>query len=226
MSVVFTSTAVNIIRDAMLLVRAIDPSESVDAQESSDILRILNLMIKSWQSKEYLWKLSDVTVTLTPGTQSYLVGPGGAGTLSRVRPLRLKYAVRRLSGVDINIRVISRQEYQDLPQKTQQGPTVDIYYDPQVTNGVLYPWYTGDTSNTTIICTFSDPLDLFDTVNDSPDYPDEWIEAITYNLALRISPMFGKPVPQEVAMVAAESLGRLSSFDAESTSVIVMPERG
>jgi len=225
MSAPLTTTATDIVRDAAILCGAVPSGGSLDPQEIQDVLRILNIMVKSWQSKEYLWKLSDVTVTLTPGTQSYLVGPGGSGTLQRVRPLRLKYAVRRTSGIDIPLEVKSRQEYQDLPQKTQQGPPVVAYYDPQTTNGVLYVWYTGDTANTTLICTFSDPVDLFDTNEDTPDFPDEWIEPLTYNLAVRVAPLFGRSVPQEVIAIAAESLANMAAFDAEPSSIQFMPEK-
>jgi len=221
MSDVLTSTATAIIRDAALLLEV----TNIKAPETTDALRILNLMIKGWQSREYLWKLSDVTVTLTPGTQSYLVGPGGAGTLLRARPLRLKYAVRRNGGIDIPLELVSRQEYQELPQKTQQGPPVVAYYDPKTTNGSLSIWYTGDTSNTTLICTFADPVDLFDDSSDSPDFPDEWIEAITYNLSVRMAPMFGRSAPQEVIDVASESLSTMIAFDAEPASINFMPER-
>lgn len=225
MSDTLNSVASDIIRDALLLLGAIDPNESVSPQELTDCRRALNVMAKSWQTSGYLWKLSDVTVTLTPGTQSYQVGPAGAGTLARVRPLRLAYAFRRVSSIDVPLEIISRQEYQDLPQKTQQGPPVSAYYDPQMTNGVLYFWYTGDTSNNTVICTFADPVDLFDSNLDAQDFPDEWTEALTYNLALRLSSMFGKSVPQTVAAVASESMGRLTAFDTEPGSIRFIPER-
>jgi hypothetical protein len=216
MSTVLSTTATNILNDAFMLIA---PGEKITPQEKADLLRLLNLMIKGWQSQGYLWKVADVTVTLTPGTASYQVGPSGVGTLLRNRPLQLKHAVRVSGGIDIATEVISRQEYKELPNKTQQGPVVSVCYDPQLTNGVLYVWYTGDTNNTSLICTFADPVDLFDTNDDAPDFPDEWIEPLVYNLAVRGAPIFGRSVPQEVAAVAGESLARMIGFDSEAVSI-------
>lgn len=216
MSTVLTTTTTNILNDAFMM---IVPGQTISPAEKEDLRRILNLMMKAWQSQGYLWKVADVTVTLTPGTASYQVGPAGAGTLLRVRPLQLKYAIRTQGGIDIPVEVISRQEYKELPNKTQQGPVVSVCYDPQLTNGVLYVWYTGDTNNTTLVCTFADPIDIQDTNEDAPDFPDEWIEPITYNLAVRGAPLFGRSVPQEVAAVAADSLARMTEFDSEAVSI-------
>lgn len=216
MSTVLTTTTTNILDDAFML---IVPGEKIKPKEKEDLRRVLNLMLKSWQTKGYLWKVSDVVVTLTAGTASYQVGPAGVGTLLRVRPLQLKYAIRTQGGIDIPVEIISRQEYKELPSKTQHGPVVSVCYDPQLTNGVLYVWYTGNTSNTSITCTFVDPLDLQDTTEDAPDFPDEWIEPITYNLAVRGAPLFGRSVPQEVASIAADSLEKMTAFDSEAVSI-------
>jgi len=224
MTDVLTSTANNICTDAAILAGYLPADETLsDANILATLRRALNVMLKSWQTKQFLWKQSDVTVTLTPGTQSYSVGPGGAGTLLRVRPLRLTYAVRRQSNIDIPINIISKQEYQALPNKTNEGPTISAYYDPQLTDGVLYVWYTGDSGNDTIICTFADPIDLLDSSTDSPDVPDEWIETITYNLAVRACPLLHVSVPQEVAVVAAQSLDMLSNFDSDPAPIQFMP---
>lgn len=216
MSTVLTTTTTNILNDAFML---IVPGSRPSPEEKADLTRILNIMLKSWQSQDYLWKMADVTVTLTAGTQSYLVGPAGVGTLLRNRPLQLKYAVRTQGGIDIPIDVISRQEYKELPNKSQRGPVVSACYDPQLTNGVLYVWYTGDSNNTTLVCSFADPIDIQDTNEDTPDLPDEWMEPVTYNLAVRAAPLFGRSVPQEVAAVAADSLSRMAAFDSEAVSI-------
>jgi len=225
MTDILTSTASDICNDAASIAGVIDPSEELGTTELTKCVRAANLLLKSWQTQGHLWKLSDVTVTLTPGTESYSVGPGGAGTLSRVRPLRLVHCVRRTNSIDIEVPIISRQEYRDLPNKSNQGSPINVYYDPQLTNGVLYVWYTGDTSNDTIICTFEDPLDLLDNNTDTPDIPDEWIEPFTYNLAVRICGIYNAPVPQAVAAIAVESLNRMMNFDSDIASIKFMPER-
>ena len=162
MSTILSSTATDIIRDSLLLCGVIDSNQSVKPQENADALRILNLMVKGWQSNEYLWKYSDVQVTLTPGTTSYVVGPAGLDTLNRIRPLRLLYATRKTTNVDIPLEIISRQEYLDLPNKDQEGPPVVAYYDPQLTNGEVFVWFTGDSGHLSLTITLTDPIELLD----------------------------------------------------------------
>lgn len=223
MSVVLSRTANEYVKDAMILLGLLGSGEEPKANEYTDGRRILNLMVKSFQSKGFMWKRSLVTLTLTPGTASYTIGP--SATIDRVRPLRVVHAFRATTNADIPLEIISWSEYQDLPNKTQQGPPVKCFYDPQLTQGVFYLWYTGDTANPTVKITVMDPVDLFDSASDTADFPDEWVEPLTYNLAMRLAPVFGMPVPQEIAAIAVGSLAEMTAFDSETASIQIMPER-
>lgn len=219
----FSITAGDILKDAASLVISVDSTQGLVAEHKADLLRMLNMLIKSWQTKVELWPTIDVTVTLTPGTQSYTVGT--AGVIVTPRPLQLLQARRRASSIDTQINVVSRQEYMMQPNKATQAPVNIVYYDPQLTNGVLYVWPTGTTTNNTIICTFKRPIEDFDSLANTPDFPQEWYLPLVYNLAVIIAPMFGFPAPQEVVATAGMYLDELMAFDTEDTSIFLQPYR-
>ena len=221
----FSVSEANIMRDAALLLGIIDSGGSLDPQEQADMRRMLNMMCKHWQTKADLWPTKDVTVTLTPGTQSYTVGVGA--DVSTPRPLRLLSWRRRDSNSNEveGPKVSSRQEYMSLPQKSTQGPVNVVYYDPQLSNGVLYVWPTGNTNNATLICTFQRPLEDFDTTTDTPDFPQEWYLALVYNLAVNSAPMFGAVIPPDVREMAAIYLAELDGWDTEGAGFMIEPGR-
>ena len=46
--------------------------------------------------------------------------------------------------------------------------------------------------------------------------PDDYLEVITYNLAVRIAPDYGKTIPQEIAAIASSSYDRMINLNAQN----------
>jgi hypothetical protein len=220
----FSVSRDDIIKDALLEIGALDAGEDPSSDETSDASRMLNMLVKNWQVHTDIWPLKDVTVTLTPGTQSYTVGTGL--TVNTARPLKVISARRQDSNsVDIPIDVYSREEYMSLPVKSTQAPANGVYYDPQVSNGVLYVWPTGSTNNTTVIITVARPLEDFDSTTDTPDFPQEWYLALVKNLAVRLQRQYTGRVDTVLATEAIALLEELKQFNSEPVSIQFCPER-
>lgn len=221
----FNVTRNDIIRDALLMIGAVDSMESAGATEIADAARMLNMLIKHWQRYPSLWTRKDVTHTLTPGTQSYTVGTGL--NINTARPLKVEYCRRKnTSATEVEIDVVSRQEYMSLPTKTTQGAPNLVYYDPQRDNGVLYVWPTGDTTNNQLVLTFRRPIEDFDDAGNNPDFPQEWILALVYNLAAKLLPQYPNPdVAQMVIGEARALLDEMLQHDEESVSFYIKPRR-
>ena len=122
---------------------------------------------------------------------------------------------------------ISREEYFGLPDKTSQGQPVSYFYDPQLSTGKLHLWPSPDAIDYSLKITYSRSIEDFDTASDNPDFPQEWLEAITYNLAVRLAPMFGKDQKalQMIAPMAAQMLQDVKMWDNENGSLSVTPDR-
>jgi hypothetical protein len=219
----FDVTAGQIVYDALLLNTAIDPINGISSEDSTICMRFLNMIVKNIQKDANLWVNEDVTHTLTPGTQSYTVGDGL--DIDTPRPLKLKHCRRQdTSSNEITVDVSSRQDYMEQPTKSTQGPVLMAYYDPQITNGVLYVWPTGSSGNVTLIMTFQRPIQDFDANGNNPDLPDEWNIWMVYQLAALISPIYSGEVRADLQAIASGLLGPLKNFDTEQVSINFQPD--
>jgi hypothetical protein len=165
--------------------------------------------------------VTDDTVTVASGLAS-AASSGNAVyvyTTALERPLRVIAARRELSGLEIQMNLMSRDEYFNLPNKASTGNPVNIYYDPQLTTGKLYVWPAPDSVDYEINITYQRSIEDFDATTNDPDFPQEWIYALASNLALLMAPQFGKSVPQELLATAMQSKSVLADWDQEEASV-------
>src|SRR5262245_50654620 len=106
-------TAIDIVTEALAILGEIGegtPTPSADATDQG--LKSFGLLLKSWGTQPHLWLPADATVTPLLATASYTLTP---------RPLRVLSMRRRVSSVDTPLTALSRQEYNDLPNKSQTG---------------------------------------------------------------------------------------------------------
>lgn len=142
-------------------------------------------------------------------------------TTKIVRPLRVIEA-RRKDTSDVPIDVVSRREYYDQPNKDSSGKVNLVYYDPQLTTGLFKIWPTGGTVDDKVELTLMLPIEDFDSSNTDPDFPQEWLEVLKYNLAWRLNFEYGisnKDHFYALKKTAKEMLKEISDFDAEGGSV-------
>lgn len=147
------------------------------------------------------------------------------------KPLRI-LSMRRVTGgpsspSSIPMMALSHEEYFDLPNKENNGNPTHYYYNPDLTTGNLYMWLRPDTPEMYFEVTFERMLEDFDTASDTPDFPSEWLECLTYQLAVRLAPAFGKSNMIPVLGPTADAmLQRAMDFDQEVTSINMIPEKG
>lgn len=115
-----------------------------------------------------------------------------------------------------------RTEWAQLPNKNMQAPCTLYYYSPQVTQGILYIWpvpYTcADTLHISYVRTIQDMVNS----TDNPDFPQEWLHPIVYNLAYNIGPAYGidfKQALTDVPALATQYLQSIGAWDTEEGSV-------
>jgi len=145
------------------------------------------------------------------------------------RPLRILHSNNRnTSGIDIPMIKISQDEYQDLPNKTStaSGISTQYYYDPQLDDGVLYPWPVMGSDNYILKIVYLKPFDDMDASTDDFEFPQEWLEAITYGLAARLCPIFGVPSPiwDRIRGIARQMKEDVMGFDVENASMFIQPD--
>lgn len=144
------------------------------------------------------------------------------------RPLKVVDARRySISGAtDTPMIVASRNEYQNLPQKTQAGSPIHLFYDAQLTIGYFHLWQVPSTTTDLVKFTWHRPIQDFNTAADNPDLPQEWILTMVYNLAQLMMPQY--PVSNQKAnqinQMAGNLLNTMRGFDRENESIFFAPE--
>lgn len=187
----FTVTRDDIIKRALRLIGVLAQGETPTADQVTEAAAALNGLVKAWQADGMpLWAITQKQLTLIAGQSTY--------TVSNPKPLKVYQAWNHntVSNVDVPMRVLTKQEYNILGNKTSTGNPIQVYFDPRRDDSKLYvfpvPTATEAASNVIqYVCQI--PFEDFDASTDNPDFPQEWYDAITYGLATRLAPEYGVP---------------------------------
>lgn len=211
----FNLTSRQVIKHALLILRVIASGEDPTADEASDATTTLNLMLKTWGSQGVLWLKTEAVLPLVASQASYAISAA-----RRVGSVR-----RRTNSIDTPMSELSRGEYYDLPTKSATGTPVSWYFDPQRSTRMLYVWPAPSTAvatNTTLQYTYDRVIEDVDALDNDIDAPQEWLEAIAYNLADRLMLQYGVDDPR-ITQRAQTLLSELSADSEESASVFFQP---
>ena len=168
-----------------------------------------------------------LTVSFTPAltaatsSNAYVVDYPPSAQLPR--PMRITDARRYYvsSQIDTPLIRMSRLDYRDLPNKTTTGTISSFFYDPQLTSGVMWAWPAPPDSLSAIRFTFHQQIYDFVNANDTPDFPQEWTNCLTWNLAKEIAPEYGVGQARYEVIVARaqETYDLVQGWDREPESL-------
>ena len=127
----------------------------------------------------------------------------------------------RADGNDTPLIIISRDKYERFSDKTSTGTVNSVYYDPQRTNGILKTWPACSDVQEYIVMTVRYPLEDLIASTDDFDLPPEWFETISWNLATRIAPKYGKKLSDDFLIRAEAMKETLKGHDRENASVFI-----
>tara|TARA_R100000322_G_C5442018_1_gene191005 strand:+ start:455 stop:1354 length:900 start_codon:yes stop_codon:yes gene_type:complete len=181
-------------------------------------------------------KPSSTTITLTVPSGSFTAGETITGSssaasttisadpdLSDVQSsVDVLEAVIRRSGSDISISKISRGDYLDIPDKTDQGRPSEFFVDRQITPTIT-TWPSPENSTDQLIYYRVRRIQDADAGVNTADIPFRFLPCLTAGLAYYISI---KRSPDRVQLMKAiynEEFDRAASEDAERTSLYLVP---
>ena len=121
---------------------------------------------------------------------------------------------------------LGRIDYLNLPNKRTSGTPVQFYYDPKIDHGLFFAWPAPTSTDTLIRGTYYRPLNIFDDADDSPDFPDEWLQALEYNLALLNASKFGQVLSPSDTAIAVSSLNDMLDWDQGDASIFFQYSAG
>ena len=220
----FSVTRDQLIAGALRLAGAVAQGETPTATQVSEAAEALNMMVKAWQVDGMpLWAMKQYSITLTASTATYEIGL--SKTVNTPKPLKIVQAFlhNSTSNIDIPMVQLTRDEYNMLGNKTSSGQPIQYFYEPLNTYGVLHVFPVPDTtaaSDNTLTIVYQRPFEDFDAANDTPDFPQEWYDALKFGLADRLAPEYGLSIQDRADLKARAREMKLDalSFGTEEGS--------
>lgn len=203
------TTPVEIINLALKQAGVLGVGQTATAEDVTDAFKLLNMMMAQWSVKRNVVHQIIDAACPTTGAQQYTVGAGGDIDIARPTRLAGVYC-RQLNPpnipVDFPINLLqSITDYGRISLKSMVSMPSDAYYDPQFPLGVLKLWPVAPSGYEVHVLALV-PLGRFETPYDDIILPEEYEEAIMYNLAGRLCSFYQIPLPQGVVQLAAASL--------------------
>lgn len=169
-----------------------------------------------------LWCVQELLVPMVAGQAVYNVGP----VSSQARPLRVLQAFLRYStGNDLELAVVSRYDYNGLGLKTAQAQPNQLYYDPQLTNGIVTVYNVPADATATLHLVIQRQLQDFNLASDNPDFPQEAYQMLKWCLADELSLEYGaKPHIIQICATKAKMMrDSFMGFEQEQVSMSFTP---
>lgn len=202
-------TVSDLVKAAMRKIGAIASGETPTADEVSDGMSALNLMLASWSNENLLIPtLTREEFALVSGQASRTIGTGG--NFNTTRPVEIdRVHVEDANGSEYPIELISIGEYAAIADKalTSELPS-KVYYDETAPLGILHFWPVPSSTRNLVIYS-AKLIGSYTSSATDVTLPPGYDEAIIYNLAIRLAPEFGKTVTNEIGQIAIESKAQL-----------------
>jgi hypothetical protein len=243
MSSTYTVTRDQIITLALRKLGVLELGEIPDSDTINNATMSLNLLIKQLSTEGLkLWKISELIVPLTANQTSYILGgstsalmydslaPTVAITDKPLKVIQGFYrSIQVTPYIDTPVLLVSKQEYNVLGSKFSTGTANTVFYDLKSLNGILYVFLTPDINASTNIelhLIAQMPLNDISGATEIPDFPNEWMNCLVWNLADQLSLEYGVPMNarQEIALRATSYRAMLTDWDVEVSSTFFAPD--
>jgi hypothetical protein len=243
MSSNYSITRDQIISLALRKLGVLEIGDTPDANTVSNAAMSLNLLIKQFNTDGLkLWKVSELIVPLTANKTMYTLGGSGSDTMYDAlaptvaitdKPLKVIQGFYRNTTstpvIDTPVLLVSKQEYNVLGSKFSTGTANTIFYDARKTNGLLYVYLTPDSysqTNLEMHLVAQMPINDISSASELPDFPNEWMNCLVWNLADQLSMEYGVPMNsrQEIAQRAMAYKTQMVDWDVEAYSTFFAPD--
>lgn len=177
--------------------------------------RSLNIMFQDWTNRGInLWKVAQVSQTMTSGTANYVMNAYDIDVLE---------AVVRRNGIDYSLDRITREDYLNLPNKAQTGRPTQLYVERTATPS-FYVWPTPENSTDVVITYRVQRIQDADTLTNDVDVPSRFIPAMVSGLAYYMALKNAPDRAQGMKMIYEEDFARAANEDTERGSLRIRPD--
>jgi len=245
MSTTFTVSRDQIISLALRKLGVLEMGDTPDAATIANASLALNLFIKQMSTEGLkIWKNQELVVPMITNVNTYtLGGPNSVPMYDSFdvnqttpitdKPLKLLQAFYRNNQVsppiDIPLTLLSKQEYNNLGSKQSTGVPNSIFYDYKTTYGTLYIYVEPNSqvaTNYELHLVMQMPLQDINKAQDIPDFPNEWMNTLVWNLADQLAIEYSVPANHrmEIAARAKTYKEQLTDWDVDVYSTFFQPD--
>jgi len=237
MSSTFTVNRDQIIQLALRKLGVLELGDTPDPATVANASLALNLFIKQCATEGLkIWKTTELVVPLINAQTTYILGGSSSATMYDSfnlttpitdKPLKVIQAWYRnntpASPIDTPLQLLSKEEYNILGSKYTTGVSNSIFYDVKQNNGILYVYLTPDaytSTNLELHLVAQMPMNDLNRGQDIPDFPNEWMNTLIWNLADQLAIEYSVPANhrQEIGARAKVYRDQLTDWDVEPTS--------
>lgn len=212
-------TARDLIKDSLVLIGAIAAGETPTSREANDGLNRLKGMLGTWSNKSLLiFSKAEEVFPISVNKQIYTMGVGGDFNTSR--PQKIENANCRIinatSTVDLPIQLTNKDQWAAITVKGTQSPIVTrLYFEDIYPLANLHFWPIPTAGNSVVLYSWKPLTSIITSLDTVIDLRPGFDETLIYNLAIRLSPLYGKTPPPEVAAIATEALASLKQMNTK-----------
>lgn len=197
-------------------------------------LEALNEMIDAWLAEKLMLFTNRRTqLAMTVNTQTYTIGTGGAFNIER--PLWIAEArtipdtsLAAASQSELPCDVLRDEQWFAKTAKSQTGswPT-ELWYDRSIDSndrGVITIWPITQNANVALVLYTPVQLSAFADATTQYRFSQGYPEALRYNLAVRLAPTFGRPLPDGLEQHARDAKALIASINVKVP--VLIPQSG
>lgn len=218
----------DIITRALRKIGVIAEGQTASATQLSEGAESLGPLVQEMVSLGMpLWKRVDYLLTLRSGVSRYTFGVGQ--TTNTPFPVKILEATLEQgnSGSQIDVDIKPSYDFNLLPSNSS-GTVVCMKYQPLINYGIIDVWPTPNTNDQVLTLTYTEPFDVFSSGTDTADFPQEWQNALIYQLALLLADDYGLAIPdkQWLEKQADKKLALVLANGTEEGSIHFYPSNG
>ena len=245
MSTTFSVTRDQIITLALIKLGVLEIGDTPDAATVQYASLNLNLLLKQMNTDGLkLWKNQELVIPMTNNVTSYTLGgvnsvpmydsfDTGLTTPITDKPLKMLQAFYRNNQatppIDVPIQMLSKKEYNELGSKFSTGVANSIFYDYKTTYGTLYVYVTPNNTVATnyyLHLVMQMPIQDINKASDIPDFPNEWLNVLVWNLADQLGVDYSVPQNKRAEIMAKAKMYKeqLEGWDVDTYSTFFQPD--
>lgn len=225
----------DLLRSSFRCIGQLRPGFGYSPSELIDALFVLNAMLDSWVTDELnCYCTLTQNFTLVASQASYTMGPGG--DFDTVRPVRLtiaKYIVLDNPAQPLHLDVINlnAEQYESIALPDLESPIPQrIYFNPTYPLATVKLWPVPSNADQVRLSS-AQPISGGITSEAALfSVPPGYLDAVRYQLAIRLAMEWDKPLKEGVLALATEALAKVQRLNAPSPQMQVnggvFPARG